>query len=139
MDDERLTVGSKDVGRRGSEGWDRIVAVFSLTSRYFRIVGVRGAVKLPGTRQQRGTDKKFDAYLSTLPGNRTLYASKIFLLTFLTSAFASLAVARIMASMSRARASFSRSGGLKQFIHVSMPSAAVSLKDVDLSLIDCEK
>ena len=50
-----------------------------------------------------------------------------------------MAVDRIIVSMSRTRVSFSRSGGLKQFIQLRVPSAATSLRDVDLSLIDCEK
>lgn len=44
-----------------------------------------------------------------------------------------------MASISRARASFSKSGGLKQFMHIRVPSAAISLSDADFSLIESKK
>ena len=63
-----------------------------------------------------------------------MYASNTFLLIFLTSALASLAVALITSSTSLARTSFSKSGGLKQFKHARTLSAAVTRKLADLSL-----
>src|ERR1700734_1758848 len=78
-------------------------------------------------------------YLSTRPGNRALYASNPFLLTFLTSALASLAVTLITSSTSLARASFSRSGGLKQFKQANTLSAAVMRRLTDLSLEASER
>lgn len=91
-------------------------------SKYFRIVGVSGAVKL-----------------STLFGSKILYAENICLLSFLTSGLASLVVPRMIASMALALVSFSKSGGLQQFKHARVPSAATSLKEEDLSLINCKK
>lgn len=68
-----------------------------------------------------------------------MYDSNIFLLIFRTSGLASRAVPRIIASISRARASFSRSGGLHEFRQVKVPSATISLSVAALSLIFCTK
>lgn len=45
----------------------------------------------------------------------------------------------MIASISRARGSFSRSGGLKLFRHARVHSAVAKRKDTDLSVIDSEK
>jgi hypothetical protein len=45
----------------------------------------------------------------------------------------------MIASISRARVSFSKSGGLKQFMHIKVPSAATSLRDTDFSLMEDKK
>lgn len=55
------------------------------------------------------------------------------------SALASTAALRMIVSTSRARGSFSRSGGLKVFKHARVHSAAASRRDADLSVIDSEK
>lgn len=84
--------------------------------RYFFVVGVSGAAKV-----------------STLAGSRILYASKTLLLTLRTSALASVAVNLIALSMSFARASFSRSGGLKDRTQARTLSIAIRRRVADLS------
>jgi hypothetical protein len=73
------------------------------------------------------------AYVSTRPGSRILYASKTLLLTLRTSALASVAVNLIAFSTSFARASFSRSGGLKDRTHARTLSNAMRRRVTDLS------
>ena len=55
------------------------------------------------------------------------------------SAAASFAVTRMIDSMSLARDSLSRSGGLKQFKHARVHSATTNLRDDVLSLECCSR
>lgn len=79
------------------------------------------------------------AHLSSLSGSKILYASNALRLHFRTSALASVAVVRMTASMSSARETVSRSGGLKQFMHASTSSVAMSLRESDLSDTELRK
>lgn len=96
------------------EGWPAGGAV--LTSRYLRMVGVRGAVNL-----------------STLEGSNNLYAPNISRPTLRTSAFASFAVARMSDSISLARLSLSMSGGLQHLRYAKAASAEINLMVADFS------
>lgn len=127
MEDENCCLGGRsctrfsdceDGGRLG--GFELLLgAADALILRYFLTVGVSGCVKL-----------------STRLGRSCLYASNIFFAIFLTSALASVAVRRIVPSISRARGSLSRSGGLKPLRQASVASAAAKRRDTDLSLVD---
>jgi hypothetical protein len=95
---------------------------FGLISRYFLVVGLRGPVKL-----------------STLQGSRSLYASKTLLLALRISALASRDATRIIASISCARNSFSKSGGLKQFMQFKVASTATKRREEDLSFAETSR
>ena len=62
-----------------------------------------------------------------------MYASNTCLLTLRTSALASVAVSLIAFSTSLARASFSRSGGLRHWTHARTLSIAIKRRVTDLS------
>lgn len=134
--DEERRAGLEGGGRWECDAFGS--AILFRISRYFRVVGVRGAVKLDFVLAHSFLIQ-WSAHVSNLLGRSSLYASKTFLLTFLMSAFASLAVARIIASISLARASFSRSGGLKQFMQASVDSTTASRNETDLSATSCNK
>ena len=108
--------------------------------KYFRIVGVKGAVKLYEPFDETPSSmREFDTHLSTRSGSNTLYASYIFFPSFRMSGFASVAAHLIRCSISLLRASRCRSGGLKLFKHAYPASATVSLRDTDLSRAFCTR
>lgn len=109
---------------------------FGLMLRYFLMVGVSGSVNLAERSSPTTANDELTTYLSTRPGNTNLYASKIFFPKLLTSALASVAVARIIISTSRARGSFSRSGGFSVLRHARAHSAALRRKETDLSFTE---
>jgi hypothetical protein len=102
--------------------------------RYFFIVGESGAAKLYLRLSGKAPSNiNHHAYLSTLAGSKILYASNTFLLTLRTSALASVAVSLIASSISLARASLSRSGGLKHCTHERRLSIAIKRRVMDFS------
>jgi len=102
--------------------------------RYFFIVGESGAAKLYLALSDIAPRNIIHhAYLSTLEGSRILYASNTRLLTLRTSALASVAVSLIAFSISLARASLSRSGGLKHWTHARRLSIAINRRVTDFS------
>lgn len=99
------------------------------------MTGVKGAMKLNhGCQAWMSGVEALGTNLSTRSGKRALYASKINFPTLLTSALASRAVNLITSSMSRARVSFSISGGLKQFRQARTPSAATKRREADFGV-----
>ena len=120
--------------RRGA-GLDEMDDGLGLMPRYFFVIGDNGSVNLwcKVCESEKTIIDGSDAYRSTRFGSSILYASNIFLLVLRTSGLASRAVARIIVSMSRARCSFSSSGGLKQFKQVNRDSTAATRSVTDLS------
>ena len=129
----------EDVGRVAGSAWVdcddcglELPAISIL--RYFFIVGESGAAKLYLRLSGKASSKiNHHAYLSTLAGSKILYASNTCLLTLRTSALASVAVNLIASSISLARASLSRSGGLKHCTHARRLSIAIKRRVTDFS------
>lgn len=124
-------VDSEDDGREGGFG-GALLAGLVPAAKYFFMVGVRGATNLES--YEAGTDQnRQHAHRLTRFGNSIEYASNIFLPTLRISAFASLAVDLIKASISCPRASFCKSGGLNLSRQASALSATARRREVDLS------
>jgi hypothetical protein len=129
----------EDVGRVARSAWvdcddcGRELPAISIL-RYFFIVGESGAAKLYLRLSGKAPRNiNHHAYLSTLAGSKILYASNTCLLTLRTSALASVAVSLIAPSISLARASLSRSGGLKHCTHARRLSIAIKRRVTDFS------
>jgi hypothetical protein len=129
----------EDVGRVVGSAWvdcddcGRELPAISIL-RYFFIVGESGAAKLYLRLSGKAPSNiNHHAYLSTLAGSKILYASNTCLLTLRTSALASVAVSLIAPSISLARASLSRSGGLKHCTHARRLSIAIKRRVTDFS------
>ncbi len=129
----------EDVGRVTGSTWvdcddcGRELPAISML-RYFFIVGESGAAKLYLRLSGKAPSNiNHHAYLSTLAGSKILYASNTCLLTLRTSALASVAVSLIAPSISLARASLSRSGGLKHCTHARRLSIAIKRRVTDFS------